>query len=404
MKIMYLTDVGFDTPNSNNRLVLSMLHEFLKAGHEVYLVQSHSTGTYEDVPEILKKYKNFTYDTIKKAVVRKTNFVKRYLNGLKYEYNAQKKWKKEIDSVDIVLLQSHYTAWYAAWLLRKSKSKLVFNIYDIFPGEAYTNGNIKSKFIYDCLAFCQKYLYKKCDFFFVISKDMKQTLQALGVSENKIGVVPVWFDKDNIYEIFRENNKFAYKYNLDKSKKYIQYAGSIGVAYDFNFVIDVAKELQYRKDLVFQIVGEGIKLDQAKKRVKELKLQNVIFLPWQPLEILSDVYSFCSLQIIPMMKDVIRNSYPSKILPLMGCARVPVISVEEDSLFFNEINKEKVGLTSPIGDVNKMVTNILYLIDNDNILKEYQRNAVEYVHKKFTAEINTGLMIKKFIRILKMEN
>ena len=403
MKIMYLTDVGFDTPNSNNRLIVSMLYEFLKCGHEVYLVQSHSTGIYEDIPEVLKKYQNFTCDTIKKEVVKKTSFIKRYLSGLKYEYKAKKEWEKKIESVDIILLQSHYTAWYAAWLLRKSKAKLVFNIYDIFPGEAYTNGNIKSKFIYNCLAFLQKYLYKKCDFFFVIAKDMKKTLEGLGVKSSKIAVIPVWFDKENICEVSRENNKFAEKYKLDKRKKYIQYAGSIGVAYDFNFLIDVAEKMQYRKDMIFQIIGEGIKLESAKKRAEELKLENIMFLPWQPLEILSDVYSFCTLQIVPLMKDVIRNSYPSKILPLMACSRIPVISVEKDSFFYKDINNFKIGLTSPINDVDEMIKNILYLVDNEEILKKYQKNAYIYVYRNYTSEVNAQKMLAQFIRLKKEE-
>ena len=93
MNIMYLTDVGFDTPNANNRLIISMLQEFMENGNNVYLVQSHSTGIYEDVPEILKNNPNFFYDTVKKKNVKKTDFVKRYLNGIKYQFDAKKKWK-----------------------------------------------------------------------------------------------------------------------------------------------------------------------------------------------------------------------------------------------------------------------------------------------------------------------
>lgn len=396
MNIMYLTDVGFDTPNSNNRLVLSMLEGFLKNGHNVYLIQSHSTGIYKDIPDELSKYKGFTHDTVYKNRVEKTNFVKRYLNGIKYEFNAKKYWKNRIKEMDIVLLQSHFTAWCAAWLLRNIKAKVVFNIYDIFPGEAYVNGSIKNKFIYDSLAFIQKYLYKKCDFFFVLSEDMKNTLITLGVESKKISVTPVWFEENNIYYVEKEKNKFALKYNLDPTKKYIQYAGSIGVAYDFDFVIDIAKKLEYRKDIIFQIVGEGIKLESMKRKVEKMQLINIQFIPWQPLEMLSDVYSYCTLEIVPLMQEVIRNSYPSKILPVMACYRVPVISVEEDSYFYNAINNNKIGLTSPIGNVEKMVENILYLIDNIEILQEYQKNANRYVSMNFKASISVEKMLSEF--------
>lgn len=401
MNIMYLTDVGFDTPNANNRLIISMLQEFMENGNNVYLVQSHSTGIYEDVPEILKNNPNFFYDTVKKKNVKKTDFVKRYLNGIKYQFDAKKKWKKKIQDIDVILLQSHYTAWVAAYLLKKYKIKIFFNIYDIFPGDAYINGNIKSKFIYNCFSLLQKYLYKKCDMFFTLTEDTKKTLVNLGVKINNISIIPNWFDNKKIFEIPANKNRFIKKYNLDFSKKYIQYAGTIGVSYDFGLILKLAKQLSYRSDIIFQIVGEGLFLEDIKKEAKNMALTNVQFLPWQSEEIISDVYSAATLQIVPLKRDVIKNSYPSKILPLMGCSRVPIISVEEDSFFYKEINEKKVGFACPSGDIDKLKEKILYLIDNPEVLEEYQNNAYRYVNEKFTSIENTKKMLDEFKKILR---
>ena len=218
MRIMYLTDVGFDTPNSNNHLVLSMLELFLKNGHQVYLVQSHSSGRSDDIPVELVKYEGFMCDTIIKPETKRTNFVKRYLDGIKYEFDARKQWKKRIQDMDIVLLQSHFTAVYAAWMLKRYKTKLVFNIYDIFPGEAYSNGNIKSKLVYDIFAWLQKKLYEYCDYFFTLTEDTKSTLIQLGVPEKQIAIVSNWYDDSKIYRVSDENNKFAKKYQLSAEK------------------------------------------------------------------------------------------------------------------------------------------------------------------------------------------
>lgn len=401
MNIMYLTDVGFDNPNGTNRLIISMLQEFMEDGNNVYLVQSHSTGIYEDVPEILKNNPNFFYDTVKKKNVKKTDFVKRYLNGIKYQFDAKKKWKKKIQDIDVILLQSHYTAWVAAYLLKKYKIKIFFNIYDIFPGDAYINGNIKSKFIYNCFSLLQKYLYKKCDMFFTLTEDTKKTLVNLGVKINNISIIPNWFDNKKIFEIPANKNRFIKKYNLDFSKKYIQYAGTIGVSYDFGLILKLAKQLSYRSDIIFQIVGEGLFLEDIKKEAKNMALTNVQFLPWQSEEIISDVYSAATLQIVPLKRDVIKNSYPSKILPLMGCSRVPIISVEEDSFFYKEINEKKVGFACPSGDIDKLKEKILYLIDNPEVLEEYQNNAYRYVNEKFTSIENTKKMLDEFKKILR---
>ena len=91
MKIMYLTAEGFDTPNPNNQLVMTMLDDFLSYGIGVYLVQSHKTGTYDDIPNCLKDKAGLTYDIIQRPVINKTNFIKRYLDELKYLWRAKKK-------------------------------------------------------------------------------------------------------------------------------------------------------------------------------------------------------------------------------------------------------------------------------------------------------------------------
>lgn len=401
MQIMYITDVGLDSPNSNNHLVISMLKEFLDADYGVYLVQSHSTGKYPDVPSELNQYPKFCADIINKPVVAKKNFVKRYLSAIIYELKAWSKWRKRIKDIDIVVLQSHFTAVYTALLLHRYHKKVVFNIYDIFPGEAYTNGSIKSKFVYDTFCLLQKIIYKTSTKFFTLTEDTKRTLISLKVDKEKIDVIPNWFDDKTIKEVEFEHNSFAKEFNMDKSKKYIQYAGSIGVAYDFDTLLDVAVLLKHRKDIVFQLVGEGLFLEKVQKRIIDEKIENVQLIPWQPLERLAEVYSACTIQIVPLRKDVIRNSYPSKILPLMACSRVPVIAVEEDSFFYNDINENCVGISTPLGDSKALAESICKLVDNDELRHTYEANAKKYVYERYTAENNIKIMMEKFEELQK---
>ncbi len=399
MKIMYLIDFGFDVPNGSNHLVIKMIDEFLMAGHEVYLVQSHSVGKYSNIPDVLQNREKFVCDIVEKPVISKGNFVKRYLTGIGYEFKAYRKWKKRIKDYDIVIHQSHFTSPFSALLLKRYKRKVIFNIYDIFPGEAYTNGSIKSKFVYNILSWLQKIIYKNSARIFILTEDMKQTLMILGVPFHKINVIPNWFDEKAVHNVAQGSNFFAHEYNLDGTKKYIQYAGTIGVSYDFDLLLDVAKKLAYRTDLVFQVVGEGIFLQHMKNRAKKEKICNIQFIPWQPLEKISDVYSACTLQIVPLRKDVIRNAYPSKILPLMACGRIPVFSVEEDSCFYREINDNKVGIATPLGDTEALADSILYLVDNEDERYRMQENAKKYVYQRYTAKDNINKMIEVFMQM-----
>lgn len=152
MKILYITYEGFDTPNAANQMAETMINAFLEQGHTVYLIQSHRKGVNSDIPKSLEGKENFFCETIKRKVVDKTRFVKRYLNEFKYAFQAKKKWKK-IKDADLIYVQSNPTILYTMLLLKlfKRKIPIVYSIYDVFPGHAYDIGVIKSKTVYNIL-------------------------------------------------------------------------------------------------------------------------------------------------------------------------------------------------------------------------------------------------------------
>ena len=109
MKILFLTSEGFDTPNSTNHLAETLLEDFVKNGIEVHSITSHKTGIYNDIPSSLLECegKGFTYDIINRDNIDKNNFVKRYLDEIKYALKARKVWIKHKGEYDAVLLQSN---------------------------------------------------------------------------------------------------------------------------------------------------------------------------------------------------------------------------------------------------------------------------------------------------------
>ena len=109
MKILFLTSEGFDTPNSTNHLAETLLEDFVKRGIEVHSITSHKTGTYDDIPASLLKYvgSGFSYDIVHRDIIDKNNFVKRYLDEIKYAFQARKVWIKHKGEYDAVLLQSN---------------------------------------------------------------------------------------------------------------------------------------------------------------------------------------------------------------------------------------------------------------------------------------------------------
>ena len=395
MKILYITAEGFDTPNPNNQMAEVIIRDLLSAGHAVHLIQSHRKGVFDDVPASLKDAENLTVDTVTRKVVDKSNFVRRYLNDVRYAFLAKKRWKKVKDA-DVIYLQSNPTVIYPMLLLRlfKRKTPIVYSVYDVFPGHAYDIGVIKSKLLYNIFRILQKPCYRKAAETTVLSEDMKEKIVQQGGSPEHIHVVPAWYDTKNTREIPPEENRFLQKYGLKKERFTVQFAGSLGYVFDYKTVLQVALRLRDCADIEFQIIGDGPIKNEFMTEATALGLNNISFFPLQPIEIVPDVYSACDVCIIPLKKGVIGNGVPSKAPILMACKRVIVNSVEAQSEYAKSFTEHNMGVSVDIGNYDGIARAVLDLKNSPEKVKKMAENAYEYVTKNHSSDLSTSRLLQ----------
>ena len=394
MKIMYFAFEGFDTKNGTNHLAIKMIDEFLKSNINVYLVSSHSTGFFSDIPNVLNERNGFSYDIIPRNIVTKTNFFQRYLDGFKYAINAMKKWRKTIASVDVIILQSTPTAVFSSILLSLfTKKPVIYNSYDIFPNGPYDIGAITNKHIFKILLFLEKIIYKNSEIIVVISEDMKSQLIKIGVPKSKIRVINIWYDDSSILEIPFNRNKFAKKFNLNEDYFYVQYAGNFGYTFNYKYILDISELLSQNKDIKIQMIGDGAFRSEFVAGAEDRGLLNIDFYPWQPIDMLSDVYSISSVQIIPLSKGVIWNSFPSKSSLTMACRRVFVCATEVESKYYDEINLNKVGICVSNESPQQAVDAILSLYEDEKKLNIIANNALKYAESVYSSSSNISMFI-----------
>lgn len=396
MKILYITYEGFDTPNPNNQMAEVMINDFLDNGYDVHLIQSSKKKIYDELPNSLIGRKNFSYDTVKRNVVDKTKFVKRYLNEIRYAFLAMKKWIK-VKDVDVVYVQSNPVVVFTILLLKIFKRKpIVYSIYDVFPGHAYDIGVIKSKFLYNVLRIIQKPCYMLSDAITVLSDDMKEIISKEGAKDNKIYIVPAWFDEKTTKPIPSSKNRFIQKYRIPQDKFYVQFAGTIGLIFNYKTVLEVAKRLKNEKNIRFQIIGEGNVKEKFIKKAKEMKLKNIDFYPIQPVEMVPDVYNACSICIIPLMKGVIGNGVPSKAPILMRLKKVIVNCVESSSNYSKMFKENNMGLAYEIDSYDEIAEGIKYLYNNEKEVKIMAENAYNYSKEIYKSSTSTKKIMNIF--------
>lgn len=401
MKVLFITTEGFDTPGPNNQMAMVMINDFLDAGIDVHLVQSRRKKVNPDIPRILQNRKGFTYDIVDRKVINKSHFIIRYIDEAMFALTSYKKWRK-IKDADVVFLQSCPTIIYQLIMLRLFNRKpIVYNIYDVFPGHAYDIGVIKSKFLYNILKWIQKFTYKMSSTITVLSTDMKDKIIEQQVPEEKIRVVPAWYDDTAVKEIPINTNKFIKKYNIPTDKFYVQFAGTIGYVFNYRAVLEAASLLKDKKDIIFQIIGDGNLKQEFINETEKRGLTNIQFYPLQPIEIVPDVYSACSICIIPLNKGVIGNGVPSKAPLLMACRRVIVNSVESDSDYSKMFNNNDIGISVSNDNHEELAKVILDLYQNPEKINVMADKAKEFGELNYTSSSNTKKFIKVFYDLLR---
>lgn len=395
MKVLIQWAGGFDTPGPSNHLLKSLIEDMISEGISVHLIQGSIKKVGEEIPEDLKKLKGFTFNTLERPDIAKSNFVKRYFEEIYYIIRSLKYWRGSRD-FDVVFIRSCPTSLYgillAKLLLKKS---VLYGIQDMFPGSAVNSGVIRNKLIANTFYLLQKIAYKYSDAITVISEDMKTKVIEQGVPKEKIYPIVNWFDDRTVHEVPWEENRFVKKYNLLRDKFYVQYAGTMGYVFDYKMILDVAEILEPYKDIEFQMIGQGSQKEAFIKEKKMRGLDNIVFYPLEPQDMVSDVYSTCSICLIPLKRGIIGNSVPSKAGLLMACNRAIVNSVDEDSDYYRMFNENKMGISASNDNPKAVAEAILEMYNSKDKRELYAKNGQSFGKKYYSRSANT----KKFIEL-----
>lgn len=397
MKLLFVLDSGFDTYGPSLHLYKALFEDLLRAGHIIHLIESSSTRTDPDVPDSIAHNPHFTYELVPLTITNKKHFVGRYLAGVQYCFRTISRLKKCKGIFDVVHVMSCPWAQFAVPFAKKfTGSPVVFNVQDMFPGTAIATGVMPHRWMQIIFYQLQKIGYKSADLISVISEDAKAKLVEQGVPEHKIRVIVDWYDDSFVKEIPWEENFFVKKYKMQRDKFYVQYAGTMGLVFDYPMVLTVAENLKRYKDIEFQMIGFGSQYDEFIAAAKERGLDNIKFLPLEPQPMVPHVYSACSICLIPLKRGVIGNSVPSKAGLLMACRRVIVNSVDEWSDYYKMFEREDMGISASNLDSDAVTAAILKLYQDRGLIAHYAENALKFGKAYYSRSRNTALYEKLY--------
>jgi len=278
-------------------------------------------------------------------------------------------------------------------IIKKIKQiPLIMWVTDLWPESVKDGGNLKSNFLPNILLPLVRYIYKNCTQILVSSRSFIDSVSEK-TNNKKIVYMPQWSEK-----IFTEKRKSDFTYQpMEETEGFkILFAGNIGVAQDFDTIINAMKEIK-KENIHLIVLGEGRDKKSALKKVEEYSLNNSIsFFGSFPLETMPYFFEKSDALLISLKKsNIFSKTLPSKTQPYMSSGK-PILT-NGDGEISQIINESQCGLTANSGDYKTLSKNMVKLSRLSQLeIKLMGENAKKYYENNFNREKILSGLKKRF--------
>jgi colanic acid biosynthesis glycosyl transferase WcaI len=247
-----------------------------------------------------------------------------------------------------------------AALAARPRSGMVFFCQDIFPEVATLLEDFHSGTVNTILEWLNRYLVRRAARIIALGDTMAARLvQGKGADAAKISVIHNWADTSAIVPSAR-HNVFAAQHGLD-DRFVVLHAGNLGLGQNLDVVIDAAALLQERHDIVILFIGDGNRKLALEAAVRERRLDNVRFLPFQPREQLRWTYASSDVCLVSLKPGLSGYIVPSKVYPILAAGRPFIAAVDALSEAAALTERHRCGVVVPPGDPRALADAIVAL-------------------------------------------
>lgn len=269
---------------------------------------------------------------------------------------------------------------------RLKGAKILLNVQDIHPDLSIESGILRNPIAIRCAKGFEKWIYKNSDCIPMISDGFKENLKDKGVPEEKIHVIPNWVDVDLLRPLPKDND-VAKRLAL-RDKFVVMHAGTITLSsvMCLTNIIEVAHLLRNDADILFAIVGDGMKKKNLIQKAQQLELSNVRFIPFQPQQDLPYLLAASDVLIVPLDVDKSQLSVPSKLSNFMATGRPILGLAHEDSETAKVIDESKCGMRVGPESVGEIAKAIVNLKNSQDLRETFGHNGRRYAETCFAKE------------------
>jgi lipopolysaccharide/colanic/teichoic acid biosynthesis glycosyltransferase len=221
----------------------------------------------------------------------------------------------------------------ALMLRRWFSAPIVYDVQDLWPDTIASTGMLSNRLGIRLLDRLCRWVYRHADRLVVLSPGFRKMLIERGVSAAKIDVIYNWCNESAMKESSMEARPTPPVPMGAIGDFVVLFAGTLGLAQALDAVLDAASLCRSRvPGARFVFVGSGVDSDRLERKACQMQLDNVHFLPRQPMAAMGSILTAADVLLVHLKDDALfRVTIPSKTQAYLAAGRPILMAVAGDA-------------------------------------------------------------------------
>jgi len=270
----------------------------------------------------------------------------------------------------------------------------VLYVLDLWPETLAATGMLDNKSALKIVGRTMDSIYRRSAKVVASTPGYKRLIEQRGVPADKVDLIYGWCNDDD-FQVSTKDEGLATRLGM-KDKFNVVFAGNMGKAQALEAVIDAADIVAKRyADIRFMFIGDGVDVEKLKAKVAALELQNVRFIPRQPISEIGQVLKLADVLLIHLQDDSSwKMTIPSKTVVSMLIGRPLLVAVGGDTE--DLVNKAKAGVNCEPENPESIAQAVIKLREMPDSKREQMgQNGRDY----YSNELAGHIAVKKFENI-----
>lgn len=300
---------------------------------------------------------------------------------------------KKVPSSHIILSSpSLFPVKVAQKLSLKFHTKFLFEVRDIWPLTLVELSNIsKNNPLIRWMKYYERFAYKYADKVISLLPSAKEYYVSEGMHQDKFMYLP------NGIEVKNEETKAlpeSIVSRIPKDKFIVAYSGTVGIANNLDYLVQVAESIKDETDIHFIILGQGGEKKRLQKKVASLELKNFTFLEPVDKEQVGTFLEYIDVAFISLLPEKLFRFgvSPNKVFEYMYAKKPIVWAIEAGN---NLVEEAQCGISVPLNDIEKLKESIFKLRGlSEKKREELGQNGYNFVNTHHSYDMLAEQLIK----------